>query len=330
MEMQTSTEIEYLRLKSLGDEQTKMDTIKKCYLRAKVDEAPKFITGEFLLTPAHFDPESSLLRLNNSFLAAGAQILIKPICLCVLQRMQEKENPNHPYHILCYELLQWLTSNPESNEATLKNLRAREMSIIHMLSLLFLRKKREGELTATMHKEDESTFLLLASVKSTLIADIIPRLTREISDPISSHRKRSATPPPEQPQSVLAEPTATEPVIGKAMPVPQSPPTQRSPVPISAQPPKLPSLPRSAPAAATANNNPVSVVTDSPANTLAPKPRPLSPRLRHFLTQPIKQPQDKTSRETQLNISSEPVNIPAMTGQDPHIPGEPKATFNIL
>lgn len=300
--MQTSSESVCSGLKLSFLEEIKMDTLKKCYDKAKVDGALKFITDGFFLTPNHFNAESWLQRLNNSFLATGAQLLIKPICLCVLQRMQENENANHPYHILCYELLQWLTSNPESSEASLKDLQARQLSIKFMLSLLFVGKKREGDLTATMYKEDESTCLLLTMVQSKLNEDILPRLQREM---VNTTNPKSAS---------------------------LSPPTQRSTAPICAQPPKLPPLSEPAPATIIANNNPAPAVTDTATTTttLATSPRPISPRLRHFLTQPVKPSLDKASNERRLNIGSERVKIPASTEQDPGATNEPQAGLNML
>ncbi|MDQ2993659.1 MAG: hypothetical protein M3R00_01760 [Pseudomonadota bacterium] len=148
----------------------KLTTLIKCFKKALPNENVHVFDNLPSILAEDFVKEFWEKRISGSWFAPYAKSFVGSICDYLNQRIQENYNANHPYHIFCLELLEWLCRPAECNEDVDLMFRRRYLYLDFFSALVLVQSR----------PTDQSTIQLLAHMMHELKETIIPLVKHNI------------------------------------------------------------------------------------------------------------------------------------------------------
>jgi len=176
------------------------NAILACFKRTMPEEKITLLTMKLKLNEKHFLMATLEKKFKGAGLSEQATKIVQEICLLITRRIKDNIDPNHPHHLLCFELINWLVATVSSLGPS-KEPHEKMLNRMGYLAALFV----EDGVFLSDDPADEAMRTMLGSVKDmiSVAANTKPR-SKSLSSPRYPNMK-----PPTPPTKKGSSPQAT-------------------------------------------------------------------------------------------------------------------------
>ncbi len=167
--------------------------VLECFTKNLPGEPTKLLTTKRTFSDTDFSTEKWTKHIKESFLQEDIKELTTTICEHISERMRERIDPNHPHHLMCFELIMWLITtlhtlennkiDGDITDANRKKINAR----INYISAL----TTDRTIFSPDKEDDKKLIETLKKINGILLTRILQKFLTNSTSPRAARKKTS-------------------------------------------------------------------------------------------------------------------------------------------